>query len=235
MPPRPAGVWTSPSQGPILPLRGLGNPREEDSVSGILVVNPNADERKALAAAVASRGRQVGMAATIQEALHALARQGFEHIVAVRTLPDGSGELLSQQAREIAPHTTVTLVTNFSEVKGAADILRFDFTDYILDVDDLAAVLTGAVRGPGPQQRELVTCFLRTVEAVVGLVELGDTLAAGNAASSMRLAEGIAKEMGLPEDRRQEVALGALLHDLGNFAMGGGVLTKPEPLEAEEE
>ncbi len=204
-------------------------------MSGILVVNPDPDERKALASAVSSRGRQVGMAANIQEALHALARQGYEQVVSVRTLPDGSGELLAQQAREISPRAIVTLVTNFSEVKGASDLLRFDFSDYILDVDDLAGVLTGAVRGPGPQQRDLVECFLRTVEAVVGLVELGDTLTAGNAASSMRLADGIAREMGLPEERRHEVALGALLHDIGNFALAGGVLTKSAPLEAGEE
>jgi DNA-binding response OmpR family regulator len=68
-------------------------------LSDILIVNPDPDERKALAAAIASRGRQVGIAGNIQEALHALARQGFDQIVAVRTLPDGSGELLAQQAR----------------------------------------------------------------------------------------------------------------------------------------
>jgi putative nucleotidyltransferase with HDIG domain len=204
-------------------------------VSGILVVNPSADERKSLAEAVSARGWQVGMASSIQEALHALARQGFERIISVRTLPDGSGELLAQQAREVSPRTTVTLVTNFSQVRGASDILRFDLTDYIVDVDDLAGLVTGAVRGPAPSQRGLVTCFVRTVEAVIGLVELSDPLTAGNAATTKRLAEGVAREMGLPEERRQEVALAALLHDIGNFAMRTGVLDKAEPLDPDEE
>jgi putative nucleotidyltransferase with HDIG domain len=204
-------------------------------VSGVLVVNPNADERKSLAEAIGARGWQVGAASSIQEALHTLARQGYERIISVRTLPDGSGELLAQQAREVSPGTTVMLVTNFSQVRGAADILRFDFSDYIIDVDDLAGLLTGAVRGPGPSQRDLVECFLRTVETVIGLVELDDPLTAGNAASSMRLAEGVAREMGLPEERRQEVALSALLHDIGNFALKTGVLDKSGPLEPKEE
>jgi putative nucleotidyltransferase with HDIG domain len=136
---------------------------------------------------------------------------------------------------EVSPRTRVTLVTNFSEVRTASDILRFDFADYILDVDDVAGLVTGASRGPGPSQRSLVDCFLSSVEAVVGLVELNDPLTAGNAASSKRLADGIAREMGLPEERRQEVTLAALLHDIGNFTLPTGTLDKEGPLEAAEE
>jgi putative nucleotidyltransferase with HDIG domain len=158
-----------------------------------------------------------------------------DQIVSVRSLPDGSGELLAQQVAEVSPRTRVTLVTNFSEVRTASDILRFDFADYILDVDDVSGLITGASRGPGPSQRSLVDCFLSTVEGVVGLVELSDPLTVGNAASSKRLADGIAREMGLPEERRQEVILAALLHDIGNFTISPGTLDKRGPLEAAEE
>ena len=154
-------------------------------MSGILVVNPNADERKGLAAAVASRGHQVDTAVSIQEAMRALARSGFDQIISVRTLPDGSGELLAQQAAEVSPRTSVTLVTNFTEVRGAADILRFAFTDYIVDVEDLAGLVTGSSRGPGPNQRSLVDCFLRTVEAIVGPLSVSGT-GAGNGWVTLR-------------------------------------------------
>lgn len=204
-------------------------------MSGILVVNPDKDQRKSVADSLAARGRRVGTAASIEESLKALAREDYEHVVSIRTLPDGSGELLVQQAAEVSPRTRVLLVTNFSEVRGASDILRFDFTDYIMDVEGLSGLLTGSNRGPGPTQRGLVECFLRTVEAVVGLVELSSPLSAGNAASSLRLAEGVAREMGLPEERRQEVALSALLHDIGNFTVRAGVLEKKNPLGPEEE
>ena len=204
-------------------------------MSGILVVSPDNDQCKALAESISSRGRHVQSAGSIREALQLLAQHGHEQILSVRNLPDGSGELLAQQAAEVSPRTRVTLVTNFSEVRTASDILRFDFADYILDVDDMAELLTGAGRGPGPSQRALVECYLATVEAVVGLVELADPLSAGNAASCKRLADGIALEMGLPEERRQEVNLAALLHDIGNFALRAGTLEKEGPLDPEEE
>ncbi|MCZ6745647.1 MAG: HD domain-containing protein, partial [Acidobacteria bacterium] len=204
-------------------------------MSGILVVSPDNDQCKALAESISSRGRHVQTAGSIRDALHLLAQHGHEQILSVRNLPDGSGELLVQQAAEVSPRTRVTLVTNFSEVRTASDILRFDFADYIVDVDDMAQLLTGAGRGPGPSQRSLVDCFLATVEAVVGLVELADPLTAGNAASCKRLAEGIAREMGLPEERRQEVNLAALLHDIGNFTLRSGTLEKEGPLDPEEE
>ena len=201
----------------------------------ILVVNARDDERRALAEALAARGARVGHAGTIDEALTTLGREEFEHVVTVRTLPDGSGELLAQRAREVSPRTRIVRVTNFTEVRGPSDILRFDFTDYILDVDDLSGLLSGADTAPGVGQRALVDCFVRTVEAVVGLLELSDPLTVGNAASAMRLADGVAAEMGLPDERRQEVALAALLHDIGNFAIRPGVLAKPGALTPAEE
>jgi putative nucleotidyltransferase with HDIG domain len=204
-------------------------------MSSVLVVNPDSDQCKALAESISSRGQHVEAAGSIEEALLHLAREGHDQIVSVRNLPDGSGELLAQQVAEVSPRTRVTLVTNFAEVRTASDILRFDFADYIVDVDDVAGLITGASRGPGPSQRSVVECFLSTVEAVVGLVELSDPLTAGNAASSKRLADGIAREMGLPEERRQEVILAALLHDIGNFTIPTGTLDKEGPLEAAEE
>lgn len=204
-------------------------------MSGILVVNPDSDQRKALAEAISARGVNAKTAGSIQEALQALAQDGHEQVISVRTLPDGSGELLAQQVGEISPRTRVVLTTNFAEVRTAADILRFDFADYIVDVEDVAGLVTGSARGPAPTQRSLVDCFLSTVEAVVGLVELSDPLTAGNAASCKRLAEGIAREMGLPEERRQEVALAALLHDIGNFAIQAETLGKAGPLDPQEE
>ena len=204
-------------------------------MSKILVVNPSGDERKAMTAAFEGRGQKVVGAGSIEEALHTLAREDVDHMVSVRTLPDGNGELLAQQAKEVSPHTRVLLTTNFSAVRGASDLLNFDFTDYILDVDDLAGMVAGARRGPGPSHRSLVECFLRTVEAVVGLVELTNPLTAGHAASSMRLADGVARELGLTADQRQEVAVAALLHDIGNFDVGSGVLEKTDALDPEEE
>ncbi|MFQ5669020.1 MAG: HD domain-containing phosphohydrolase [Acidobacteriota bacterium] len=204
-------------------------------MSNILVVNPNRDQAKSLAAALSARGGQVNVAGTIQEALQILARTGHEQMVSVRRLPDGSGELLAQQAAEVSPRTVVSLITNFADIKGPADILRFDFTDYIISTDGLAGLVCDSSQGPAPHQRALVDCFLRTVEAVVGLVELSDPLAVGSAASSMRLAEGVCREMGLQEVRRQEVGLAALLHDLGNFTMSPEVLDKVGPLAPEEE
>ena len=62
-------------------------------MSGILVVNPDLDQCKALAESISSRGRHVQSAGSIEEALRLLAREGHEQVISVRNLPEGGCEV----------------------------------------------------------------------------------------------------------------------------------------------
>jgi putative two-component system response regulator len=61
-------------------------------------------------------------------------------------------------------------------------------------------------------------------------LELKDGYAGEHTAAVSRLAVAIAAKLGLGDEERRRVALGALLHDVGKLSVPDRILTKPGPL-----
>jgi putative nucleotidyltransferase with HDIG domain len=61
-------------------------------------------------------------------------------------------------------------------------------------------------------------------------LELKDGYAGEHTAAVSRLAVAIAANLGLGDEERRRVALGALLHDVGKLSVPDRILTKPGPL-----
>jgi tetratricopeptide (TPR) repeat protein len=77
-------------------------------------------------------------------------------------------------------------------------------------------VLTG-LEEASPQARSL----LALTDLLVGLLEYRDPFFRGSSSLTRLLATQVAKEMGLPLEQQVDVALAAILRDLGRLAMGG--------------
>ncbi len=87
--------------------------------------------------------------------------------------------------------------------------------------------------------RQLSTERLRealgaTVYAISATVEARDPYTAGHQSRVSNLAQSIALEMGLPEDRIEGLRLAASIHDLGKVSVPVEILTKPKKLLAIE-
>lgn len=80
----------------------------------------------------------------------------------------------------------------------------------------------------------LIDLQLGVLKTLVSILEARDPYSVGHAATVARISEAIAVHLGLERSTRQDLALCALLHDIGKTAIPAGILTKPGPLTEEE-
>jgi putative nucleotidyltransferase with HDIG domain len=80
------------------------------------------------------------------------------------------------------------------------------------------------------QNEELADAFSSAVEAIALFIEKRDPYTAGHQHQVARLCEAIARELGLDEQRRRGLVLGAGIHDIGKIAVPVDILGKPGKL-----
>ncbi|WP_165768691.1 HD domain-containing phosphohydrolase [Sandarakinorhabdus cyanobacteriorum] len=84
------------------------------------------------------------------------------------------------------------------------------------------------------QMRQLDRALEQTLLAMAEMIEMRDPYTAGHQQNVAQLADRIAREMGLGEDRCRMIRLAALVHDIGKNAIPIDLLVKPtglSPLE----
>jgi diguanylate cyclase (GGDEF)-like protein/putative nucleotidyltransferase with HDIG domain len=75
---------------------------------------------------------------------------------------------------------------------------------------------------------------LRAAEGLIRVVDAKDTYAGAHSQTVSRLAEAIARSMGLDVEVVEQVRLAGLLHDLGKIAIPDRILQKPGKLDSDE-
>jgi putative nucleotidyltransferase with HDIG domain len=81
---------------------------------------------------------------------------------------------------------------------------------------------------------ELNQAYRGTVMVLSDVVEAEDNYTASHCRSVVELAAAVADELGLSYERRQELEIAALLHDVGKIAIPNEILNKPAKLTDEE-
>ncbi len=81
---------------------------------------------------------------------------------------------------------------------------------------------------------QMARALRSTVEAVVGLVSVRDPYTARHQQKVARLAEAIAREMGLPESEVEGIQVAASLHDIGKLSVPAEILAAPRRLTEPE-
>ena len=82
---------------------------------------------------------------------------------------------------------------------------------------------------------ELLTkLHLATIESLTMAIDAKDPLARGHIERVRRLAEGLGRSVGYPEDQMEGLKTAALLHDIGKLAVPEHILSKPAKLSSAE-
>ena len=76
--------------------------------------------------------------------------------------------------------------------------------------------------------------LLRTVRALTHVIDAADPHTRGRSLRIARFAVRIAKVLGLPPEQLADIELGAMLHDLGRYAILNDVVQTPRALDAGE-
>ena len=73
-----------------------------------------------------------------------------------------------------------------------------------------------------------------TIEAIALIIERKDPYTSGHQKKVAKLAEAIARKMGLPDDQIECIRVSSLIHDIGKMAIPAAILAKPGILDKEE-
>ncbi|MBF0141925.1 MAG: sigma-54-dependent Fis family transcriptional regulator [Magnetococcales bacterium] len=98
----------------------------------VLVVDDDELIRDMVAVVMGRSGQETTPAGTLQEALGALRRQGFDLVIADLCLPDGSGLQVLAEVQKNHPRTYVIFVTGYPELDSVREALRQGAFDYLI-------------------------------------------------------------------------------------------------------
>jgi putative nucleotidyltransferase with HDIG domain len=220
-----------------------------------LVVDDDSQVRRSIARVTQMMGLSPLEAASGDEALLVLAREGeVPVVISDVNMPGLSGIAFLEEVVKRFPDTGVLMLSGVADVKVAVQCLDKGALDYIAKpalIEEVRARLTKAlekrdlilqkrfyqknlelrVRVQATRIREL---FLQGVQTLAHALEAKDAYTSGHSMRVSRYAEQTAVRLGFTGERLEEIRLGAELHDIGKIGTREAVLNKPGPLTEEE-
>jgi len=233
----------------------------ESSIGLVLVVDDESSMRKLLSAMLADSGVACGTAASGEEALRVLEREEVTAVLADLHMPCLSGMELLLQVRSRFPDLAFLVVTGEDDVRVGIEAMRNGADDYLVKPLQPELVLSSLQRALEKKllQRQLekykqqleemveertkqLQLALRQLEGSYGdtirvlgaAIDLRDSPTAGHSHRVALYSLKIAEELGLPEQERKTLSVGASLHDIGKLAIPDSILLKPGALSEEE-
>jgi putative nucleotidyltransferase with HDIG domain len=196
------------------------------------------------------------------EARAALDEGDQPHLLVLdKEMPGLDGLALAQHAVESDPTAVAMIVTGKPDVSSAVQALRLGVVDYLMKPLDLgtfeAAVrrallaraqaifhrrIHGRLREEVQRKTaELVKQNVRlehvtiaSLSALVSLLEARSHHFEGHSQDVSRIAEAMARAMGLPTEEVEAIRVAGLLHDIGMIAVPDAILQKGEDLTSQE-
>lgn len=185
----------------------------------------------------------------------------FDILLTDLAMPDTSGFELLDELRSINENLVKIVVTGNATFDNAVLSLRrgaYDFIEkpvvaagliavvgrameysrlraenlrYRMHLEDMVREKSAALREAFERIREAHDF---TLEAMVKLLDARERSTSKHSLRVRDLARVLAREMRVPEPDLEDIARGALLHDIGKMAIPDTILLKPGPLTAEE-
>ncbi|MCL1926654.1 MAG: response regulator [Syntrophorhabdaceae bacterium] len=200
----------------------------------VLIVNNDPAVRDMLMKLFSEEGYHVVLAGTGAEAIKIVTNSLVDCAIVDQLLPDFSGVELKRRLLKVSQRTHVMVLSSFTTIRSSDDVLRFGFSDFILDQKELLEILqkgiipppTAAVSASAGEEKceRLKKCLIDTIDVLVGLQEINDPFFGGNSHITMEYARSVAEEMKLPQETVDEIVVGALLRDIGRVGIKNEIL-----------
>ena len=227
----------------------------------ILIVDDEETIRLALRKFLRSRGYEVEIAASGEQALESLGRQPFSLMLCDVRMPGLTGVQVVPQARAIDGDLAIIMLTAVNDAATATEVLSSGATDYLMKPVELADLQQSVDRALNKraemmEQRRLDKLIreevaLRTVqlehekeslrlmsisiaETLINAMEAKDLYLRGHSQRVADLAGQLAAELGLDEATCEDLRVAGRVHDVGKIGIRESVLNKPDRLTSEE-
>ena len=227
---------------------------EEAAVPRVLIVDDEPYIRELIQRCLEMEGYDCHTAAHAEAALEALAAGEYELLVSDIHMPGKSGMELLAIVRQRHPDLAVLMVTGVDDRKVGIQALRLGAYGYLIkpfDVNELAINAANALqrrqlallsqqtqdRLEGEVRRRTAQIRRREEEIALRLVaaaEFRDTDTGAHVRRIGLYAAALAKLLGWPGSRVDDLRVAAMMHDIGKIGVPDSILLKPGPLLPEE-
>jgi response regulator RpfG family c-di-GMP phosphodiesterase len=230
-------------------------------VTRILIVDDEETIRLALRKFLRSRGYEVEIAGSGDQALQLLSKDSFALMLCDVRMPGMSGVQIVPLAREKDQDLAIIMLTAVNDAATATEVLSSGASDYLMKPVELAD-LQQAVDRALQKRLELIEMrrldmlireevALRTAEleqekeslrlmsvsiaeTLINAMEAKDVYLRGHSQRVAELAGQIAEEMDLGEIVCEDLKVAGRLHDVGKIGIREAILNKPGRLTSEE-
>ena len=227
----------------------------------ILIVDDEETIRLALRKFLRSRGYEVEIAGSGDQALQLLGKSSFALMLCDVRMPGMTGVQIVPLARERDQDLAIIMLTAVNDAATATEVLSSGATDYLMKPVELAD-LQQAVDRALQKRVELIEMrrldmlireevALRTAEleqekealrlmsvsiaeTLINAMEAKDMYLRGHSQRVSELAGQIAEEMELDESVCEDLKVAGRLHDVGKIGIREAILNKPDRLTSEE-
>jgi putative two-component system response regulator len=230
-------------------------------VTRILIVDDEETIRLALRKFLRSRGYEVEIAGSGEQALESLEKGAFSLMLCDVRMPGMTGVQVVPQARAKDQDLAIIMLTAVNDAATATEVLSSGASDYLMkpvELADLQQAVDRALqkRAELIEKRRVDTLIreevaLRTAElerekeslrlmsvsiaeTLINAMEAKDVYLRGHSQRVAELAGQLAEEMGLDQTISEDLRVAGRLHDVGKIGIRESVLNKPGRLTEEE-
>jgi putative nucleotidyltransferase with HDIG domain len=227
----------------------------------ILIVDDEEMIRDLLTSALQQDNYVCHQAANVDEAFIILERQQIDLVISDIMMPGRTGVELLRDLKKVDPDIAVLMITGLSDMNTAMDCVHLGADDYItkpfginrvvLTVKNLIERRCLAVEKKNYQaslefkvmeqteqirktMNELSHAYDSTLTALVRALDAREKEVGSHSERVMNYTVFLAKKMGIAGRELEELAKGALLHDIGKIGISDNILLKPGLLDDNE-
>jgi putative two-component system response regulator len=230
-------------------------------VTRILIVDDEETIRLALRKFLRSRGYEVEIAGSGDQAIQILNNQPFSLMLCDVRMPGMTGVQVVPLAIEKDPDLAIIMLTAVNDAATATEVLSYGATDYLIKPVELAdlqqAVDRALTKRSGLMERRRLDKLIREevalrtaelerekealrlmsvsiAETLINAMEAKDLYLRGHSQRVAELCAEIAEELQLDDAVVEDLRLAGRLHDVGKIGIREEILNKPGRLTAEE-
>lgn len=223
----------------------------------VLVVDDDRSVREVLSAVLREEGYTVRQAPGAQAALQMLRGDDLPLLLCDVKMPEHDGIWLLDQVMQRHPHAAVVMLTGYGDTESAVECLKRGAADYLLKpprVTELVRAVErawsrsklvgararyheGLARRVRERTAELTStlqalgqAYSSTLSALVHALDAREHETSDHSQRVVRYTLAIARQLRIPDAALEDIARGALMHDIGKIGVPDSILLKPGPL-----
>jgi response regulator RpfG family c-di-GMP phosphodiesterase len=246
-----------PGDNPIDTPTELAYVERSNQPPTVLIVDDDRAVREVLAAVLREEGYAVRLADGAEAALQMLRGDDLPLILCDMKMPEHDGLWLLDQVLQRHPNAAVVMLTGYGDTESAVDCLKRGAADYLLKPPRVTELVRAVERawsrsrlstartryhqGLARRVRERTTelqaalhgiaqAYGSTLAALVHALDAREHETSDHSQRVVRYTLAVGRRMGVTEDKLEDIARGALLHDIGKIGVPDSILLKPGPL-----